>query len=355
MPPVVINIRCNAPWKGNEARRARKNMSNSRLALYLETGAFELPEMGKIAVFGATADHDLGGLPKERLQLVVRMKPDVDALQSAGYEVCVTAPQTAALAVVFLPRAKVEARALVAQALDLAGVVIVDGQKNEGIDSLYREIRERAQCSPAYSKAHGKSFVVRAEKGSFADWAQSGTRCRNKDGYLTVPGVFSANGIDPASALLVQALPHKLGRRLADFGAGWGYLATQLLEREEIESVDLVEADYAALECAKSNVGDPRTRFHWADATRWRPETALDAVVMNPPFHEGRKGAPELGQVFIRNAAACLVPGGRLLMVANRHLPYEQTLSASFREVKEIGGDGRYKIFAASRPIRKRR
>ncbi len=355
MPPAVISIRCNAPWKENEARRARIHMSNSRLALYLESGAYDLPDAGDIAVFGATAEHDLSALPQDRLRLVARMKPDVDALHSAGFDVSVTPPEDAALAVVFVPRAKGEARALVARAVDLAGQVIVDGQKTEGIDSLYREMRQRAECSPAYSKGHGKTFVVRAAKSSFEDWAQSGARTENKDGFLTVPGVFSADAIDPGSALLVQALPHKLGRRLADFGAGWGYVASELLKRDGIETIDLVEADHAALECAKANVSDPRARFHWADATRWKPEAALDVIVMNPPFHEGRKGAPELGQLFIRNAAACLVPGGRLLMVANRHLPYEQTLAASFREVSEIGGDGRFKIFAASRPVRKRR
>ena len=330
-------------------------MSNSRLALYLESGAYDLPETGDIAVFGATAAHDLSALPKERLRLVARMKPDVDALEAGGFDVAIAPPEAAALAVVFLPRAKGEARALVAQAVDLAGEVIADGQKTEGIDSLYREMRKRAECSQAYSKAHGKSFVVRAGAGSFADWAQSGVRSVNKDGFLTVPGVFSADGIDPGSALLVQALPQKLGRRLADFGAGWGYLAAEILKREEVETIDLIEADHAALECAKANLSDPRARFHWADATRWKPEAALDVIVMNPPFHAGRKGLPELGQAFIRNAAACLAPGGRLLMVANRHLPYEQALADSFKKVEEIGGDGRFKIFSASRPVRKPR
>ena len=330
-------------------------MNNSRLALYLQSGAFALPETGDIAVFGATAEHDLSALPRERLRVVARMKPDVDALQAAGFDVAVAAPGEAALALVFLPRAKAEARALLAQAVDLAGQVIVDGQKTEGVDSIYREMRQRAECSAAYSKAHGKSFVVRAEKGAFADWAQSGGRSANKDGFLTEPGVFSADAIDPASALLAQALPEKLGRKLADFGAGWGYLAGEILKREAVESLDLIEADHAALDCARANLSDPRAHFHWADATRWRPEAALDAIIMNPPFHAGRKGVPELGQAFIRNAAACLSTGGRLYMVANRHLPYEQALAASFREVREIGGDNRFKIFAASRPARKPR
>ena len=40
---------------------------------------------------------------------------------------------------------------------------------------------------------------------------------------MTVPGIFSADGIDPASALLADNLPEKLGARVADLGGGWAF------------------------------------------------------------------------------------------------------------------------------------
>ena len=67
-------------------------MSASRLALFFENGLADLPESGDIAVFGAGAESDLSMLPKDRLRLVCRMKPDVDALTRAGFEVAVAAP-----------------------------------------------------------------------------------------------------------------------------------------------------------------------------------------------------------------------------------------------------------------------
>jgi 16S rRNA (guanine1207-N2)-methyltransferase len=42
-------------------------------------------------------------------------------------------------------------------------------------------------------------------------------------------------------------------------------------------------------------------------------------------------------------------------MVANRHLPYEAELKTRFLQVEEIGGDARFKMLHASRPIRKRK
>ena len=43
---------------------------------------------------------------------------------------------------------------------------------------------------------------------------------------------------------------------------------------------------------------------------------------------------------------------GVLWMVANRHLPYDRSLSALFRDVQEIGGDAAFRLVRASHPLR---
>ena len=169
------------------------------------------------------------------------------------------------------------------------------------------------------------------------------------------PGVFSADGADPGSVLLADAVPAVLSGRVADLGAGWGYLSARVLERcRDVSEIHLVEAQASALDCARANVADPRARFHWADATAFRPEAPMDAVIMNPPFHSGRAAEPELGRRFIAAAAGMLRPGGHLWMVANRHLPYEAPLRAAFARVEEIGSDPGYKLFQATAGGRKR-
>ena len=70
-------------------------------------------------------------------------------------------------------------------------------------------------------------------------------------------------------------------------------------------------------------------------------------VVTNPPFHRGRKADPGLGQAIIRAAAAALRPGGRLVLVANRQLPYEAELARSFGAVEQLALDGGFKVLSA--------
>ncbi|NIZ11607.1 class I SAM-dependent methyltransferase [Pseudooceanicola sp. HF7] len=325
-------------------------MTGTRLALALEEGGLSLAD-GPVAVLAPREGTDLSALPKDRLRIVTGFHPDHAAFRDAGYA-CALGPDCAlkadgrfAAVLVCLPRAKALARALIAAARGMTdGPVIVDGQKEDGVDSLLKDCRRRASVEGPINKAHGKLFWF--TDGDFADWAEGPAR-EATPGFITRPGVFSADGVDPASALLAEVLPPLKGR-VADLGAGWGWLAAQVLRQPGVTALDLVEADHGALDCARRNITDERARFHWDDARRWQPEVKLDAVVMNPPFHTARSQDPELGRAFIRAASAMLRPQGQLFMVANAHLGYEGVLDEGFASVEALGGTRSFKLFRAS-------
>ncbi|MCE6959426.1 methyltransferase [Cereibacter sphaeroides] len=325
-------------------------MRSARLTLALETGAVVLPDAGSIAVYRPRAGDDLSALPKDRLLIVQGFRPEHDAFAAQGYRVAVEGGQGHAAAIVCLPRSRDEARALLAEAaaaVEPGGPIVVDGQKTDGIEAIYRDLGERLAVSATLSKAHGKLFTFAAGPG-LEDWAARLTAVEG--GFRTLPGVFSADAPDRGSALLLAALPAELSGRVVDLGAGWGYLSRAVLERPHVKRLDLVEAEHAALACARLNVTDPRAFFHWADATRFRLSKAADVVVCNPPFHTTREADPALGLGFLQAAARLLQPQGVLWLVANRHLPYDRGLRALFREVEEIGGDAAFRIVRASRP-----
>lgn len=335
-------------------------MRATRFAFAMETAGLALPELGDIAVFAPTMGDDLSAMPAARLLVITGFKPDYDAFAVQGLRVAITAPEPAATqaapstALVCLPRARDRARLMIAQAnatVAPGGMVLVDGQKTDGVDGMLRDLRGRVTLDGPVSKAHGKLAWFMAQPGLFQDWAALATPRVLADGFRTAPGVFSADGPDPGSVALAAALPAKLGGRVADLGAGWGFLSAAILAREGVRSLHVVEADHAALTAAQENITDPRAVFHWADATRFVPPQKLDTIVMNPPFHTGRGADPELGVAFIRAAAGMLTPGGVLWMVANRHLPYERALVGLFQEVSDQAMGGAYKITRAARPI----
>jgi 16S rRNA (guanine1207-N2)-methyltransferase len=237
-------------------------------------------------------------------------------------------------------------------------MLAVNGAKTDGIDGIARQIGAAIPLADVFVKAHGRVVVLRRPErlpDAVAAWAAAAAASRTAAGFVTAPGLFSAEGPDPGSAALVDRIDAGMSGRVADLGAGWGYLAHAALARAPgITHLDLVEAEALALDAARENVRDPRAAFHWADATRPDPDAEpYDAVMMNPPFHAGRAADPELGAAFVHAAARRLKPKGRLYLVANRQLPYEAPLDEAFVRHQRLFEDGRYKVILAERPRRR--
>ena len=84
----------------------------------------------------------------------------------------------------------------------------------------------------AFVKAHGRVFwLTRPETlpAAVAAWARDAAPRPNAEGFLTAPGMFSPEHADPGSRRLAAALAGRLSGRVADLGAGWGWLAQAAL------------------------------------------------------------------------------------------------------------------------------
>ena len=330
-------------------------MTPNRWTLAQEAGELSLPD-GPVCVLRAQGDVDYADLGA--VTCVQGFAPDHDRLAARGLTVSPEMPdgETCAVALVHIVKAKAGTLASIAEAL-LAlrpgGLLMVDGQKEEGIESILKVLKGVFEIDGVLSKAHGKLvWLTRPDTLPEAVLGWMPEPMETDDGYITVPGGFSADGADRGSELLVALMPELKGR-VADLGAGWGYVAGEILsEQPGIETLDLIEADHAMLEAATANIDDARARFHWADVTRFQPDGLYDVIVSNPPFHTGRRADPALGRAFIAAAARMLSPRGRFFMVANRHLPYEDALKAAFGTGRLLGELEGYKIYEAAKPKR---
>ena len=283
------------------------------------------------------------------------------------------------------------------------GTLWIAGEKTSGITPLRKWAAIKTEITDSFSKFH--SVVFRLKK-SGNDWPVPNLT-RQIDEYEIAEGMFSSDGPDKGSRLLIEHFDDRIRGHVADIGAGWGYLSKEVLKRSnKVKTLDLFEADYASLEAAKlnllgkapffplssvshsssssglsrgSNEGayttdpplDPLDKpeddagigtkadesggiptsfnFHWSDVTSEFPKKPYDWVIMNPPFHSGRATVPGLGQRFIEVAASTLPRGGRLLMVANNHLPYEIVLEKCFHRFETLTEHDGFKVIEAVR------
>lgn len=165
--------------------------------------------------------------------------------------------------------------------------------------------------------------------------------------FVTKPGIFGWDKIDMGSKLLAENWDGNFSGQGADFGCGYGYLTTQLLAQGHLlEKLYSIDTDAQALNCAKQNILSEQAEFLWEDLTQFHLSD-LDWIIMNPPFHAGKKTDSDIGQKFIENAAKSLEKDGILWMVANKHLPYEKTLDTYFSHKDCIKEQSGFKIFKA--------
>ncbi|ESZ11816.1 MULTISPECIES: class I SAM-dependent methyltransferase [unclassified Mesorhizobium] len=324
-----------------------------------EAEAVSLPRKGERVLFlGAEPGFRLPEGFDAALHLVQGFRPHYRALQAAGSSVTPRLEGEgfdAALVLAGRHRGQNELR--IAEAIECVrpgGSIVVAGAKDDGIASLRKRIDELVPLDGHLPKHHGIAFWFHQP----ADAAlATALRAANpallvEDRFRTAPGMFSFDKIDAGSRLLVDNLPGDLRGSVADFCAGWGYVAAEIAARSPgISALDLYEAEFDALEAAKGNIGNTATEpnFFWIDLLSEPVERRYDAIAMNPPFHRSRAAEPEIGAGMIRAAAKALKPGGRLFMVANRQLPYEPVLAAAFSSHAEIARDGMFKVFAARR------
>lgn len=229
------------------------------------------------------------------------------------------------------------------------GTLTVVGDKNTGIQPLRKWVGQRTQIIESFSKYHGLVFTAQKQGD---DWPVENSAIEFDD-YKTTKGMFSADGPDKGSKVLIEHFDNRLRGKVADFGAGWGFLTNEALKAApRIESVDLYEADYLSIEGAKENVDtNIPTTFNWIDLSAEFKKKPYDWVLMNPPFHaslsSGRAAEPNLGKRFIEVASTTLISGGRLLLVANRTLPYEDILNHTFKRSTLLADKNGFKVYEA--------
>ncbi|WP_336287715.1 MULTISPECIES: class I SAM-dependent methyltransferase [unclassified Bartonella] len=236
------------------------------------------------------------------------------------------------------------------------GWIVVAGNKTAGAASMLKWVKTIVPITDKLSKNHGLVFWLQVpqqiDKQNIAQLRSPPLFFENK--FQTSSGMFSHGRVDPGSAVLVLHMHEVISGKIADFGAGWGFLSHAALEKsEKLTALDLYEADYNALEAAKQHLKHRNSalpiNFYWHDLVHEPITDLYDTIISNPPFHTQQTTDISLGQHFITNAAKYLKPNGNLLLVANRHLPYETLLKNIFRTVLIHETTSSFKVIQACR------
>ena len=215
--------------------------------------------------------------------------------------------------------------------------------------------------------ARKKARVVMCRKGSaeLANWSPAwlgyslavDAGISKELSVAALPAVFARDKLDIGTRVL---LPHVTqaaaalapGARVLDLACGNGVLGLAALAVNSHLELTFSDVSSQAVISAAANAARefPRSTFSFRHADGISAdEGEFDLILLNPPFHEGGVVGDHIALALFAAARRYLRPGGRLLLVGNRHLGYHRSLGRFFPQVRQLDANPKFVVLEASR------
>lgn len=168
---------------------------------------------------------------------------------------------------------------------------------------------------------------------------------------ISYPGVFAHGRLDTGTALLLDTLAGlPLRGDVLDFACGAGVIGTFIATLNAATRVTLLDTNALALRSCEETLAVNRVKATVLAADGLDGvDGRFDLVVTNPPIHAGVSTDNRLGMRLLDTVHEHLHTGGRLVLVANRHLPYENWLSTRFGSQSQLAANENFKVLTAKK------
>ena len=134
--------------------------------------------------------------------------------------------------------------------------------------------------------------------------------------FLTDNGVFSKDGLDFGSRLLLDAIPlEEVGGKILDMGCGYGVFGIVLAKVTKAH-IDMVDVNLRALHLAKRNIVENNVdNIDVFESNVYENVPGkYSSIITNPPIRAGKKVVYEI----VMKASKHLEKGGKLFLVIRK-------------------------------------
>ncbi|MFT4020769.1 MAG: class I SAM-dependent methyltransferase [Acinetobacter sp.] len=237
--------------------------------------------------------------------------------------------------VIFVPKSKELLSYVLHQVMshvDLQTQVFLVGEKKGGVERAAKQLREYGKTTKLDSARHCQMWLLNVEKVEkplpISHWIKQYQFDFNGQPItvMALPGVFSQDHLDKGTAVLLPFLQQVKHGQLADFGCGAGVISCCLAKSHPNNTIFALDVDAFALQSTALSLehnGIPTTQFSVQAVTGIQdaPQN-LDAIISNPPFHQGVHTHYAVSENLCAQSVGHLKSNGELWIVANRFLNY---------------------------------
>ena len=174
----------------------------------------------------------------------------------------------------------------------------------------------------------------------------------NHTQLLSKPGIFGYEKIDEGSELLLTYAKKYLDshaitpQKILDLGCGYGLLSLMSAQWHPREIV-ATDNNAAALNAVSASAAANNIAIKVvADDAGENISEKFDALLCNPPFHQGFSVSGDLTLKFLRSASQKLTPDGIAFFVVNSFIGIEKKAEAFFSRQELLINNKKFKVFA---------
>ncbi|MEW6984086.1 methyltransferase [Colwelliaceae bacterium 6471] len=260
------------------------------------------------------------------------------------------------LVIMSFPKSKAELTftlAMLTPYLEKDAQLLLVGEKNSGIKSSpkllvdfvehYQKIDSARHCMlfSGQFKQVNNSF-------SLDDW-YSYYSVKIDDVELKIaslPGVFSLDGLDKGTELLLRNLSNEMTGKLLDFGCGAGVIACYLGKKNASLELSLLDVSALALKSAEETLKiNNLTGKCIASDSLSNLNEKYDHIVSNPPFHQGVKTNYEATESFLGGIKKYINKHGSITIVANSFLQYLPIMEKAIGKTKVLTKENGFTLY----------